>query len=316
MKKILGLDLGTNSIGWALTNQNFDKKQGEIIGLGSRIIPMSQEVLGKFDIGVTKSQTSERTEYRGVRRLNQRQLLRRERLLRVLNKLGFLPKHFADSIDFTKKLGQFKSETEEKIAYKKVGNGKYHFFFIESFSEMVSDFKKTQPQLFEKEKSIPYDWTIYYLRKKALSEKLSNEELSWLLLNFNQKRGYYQLRGEEQEESKNKTEEFHTLIVRDVIERDKGKTGIWYNVILENGWIYKRESKTSLNNWIGKQKEFIVTTEVNDDGTIKLNKENEEKRSFRAVDSEKDWIAIKSKTEQTIETSNKTVGCFIYETLL
>ena len=69
MKKILGLDLGTNSIGWALITQDFDKKEGEINGLGSRIIPMSQDVLGKFDAGQTHSQTAERTGYRGVRRV-------------------------------------------------------------------------------------------------------------------------------------------------------------------------------------------------------------------------------------------------------
>ncbi len=40
MKKILGLDLGTNSIGWALIDQDFEKKEGQIDGLGSRIIPM------------------------------------------------------------------------------------------------------------------------------------------------------------------------------------------------------------------------------------------------------------------------------------
>ncbi|GMT45783.1 MAG: hypothetical protein IEMM0006_1615 [bacterium] len=33
MKKNLGLDLGTNSIGWALVNLDFDKKQGNIQGL-------------------------------------------------------------------------------------------------------------------------------------------------------------------------------------------------------------------------------------------------------------------------------------------
>ena len=27
MKKVLGLDLGTNSIGWALTAQDFEKKR-------------------------------------------------------------------------------------------------------------------------------------------------------------------------------------------------------------------------------------------------------------------------------------------------
>ncbi|MDN3667743.1 hypothetical protein QWY93_00095 [Echinicola jeungdonensis] len=48
MKRILGLDLGTNSIGWALVAQNFEEKQGEILGMGSRIIPMSQDILGEF----------------------------------------------------------------------------------------------------------------------------------------------------------------------------------------------------------------------------------------------------------------------------
>lgn len=85
MKNILGLDLGTNSIGWALVVQNFEEKTGQIINAGSRIIPMSQDILGKFDSGVSISQTAERTGFRGVRRLRERHLLRRERLHRVLN---------------------------------------------------------------------------------------------------------------------------------------------------------------------------------------------------------------------------------------
>jgi CRISPR-associated endonuclease Csn1 len=35
MKKIIGLDLGTNSIGWALVEQDFDNKKGEILDLGN-----------------------------------------------------------------------------------------------------------------------------------------------------------------------------------------------------------------------------------------------------------------------------------------
>jgi len=42
MKRILGLDLRTNSIGWALVEQDFDAKIGKILGMGSRIIPMGQ----------------------------------------------------------------------------------------------------------------------------------------------------------------------------------------------------------------------------------------------------------------------------------
>ena len=199
MKYILGLDLGSNSIGWALIEQDFDNKQGKILGLGSRIIPMEQGILGEFERGNKVSQTAERTEFRGIRRLRERHLLRRERLHRVLHLLGFLPAHYDAQIDFTKRFGKFIGDSEPKLAYNNEG-----FIFLESFNEMVEDFKKHQPQLFYiksngEESKIPYDWTIYYLRKKALYEKISKEELAWIILNFNQKRGYYQLREEEEE---------------------------------------------------------------------------------------------------------------------
>lgn len=321
-KKILGLDLGTNSIGWSLVNQDLETNNGAIIGLGSRIIPMSQEIINDFNKGVSLSQTASRTGYRGVRRLLERNLLRRERLHRTLNVLGFLPKHFAEQIDFERKLGQFIPNTEPKIAYKEIKTAdekiQHEFIFKKAFEEMLEDFKIHQPNLLLNDKKVPYDWTIYYLRKKALSTKIEKEELAWLLLHFNQKRGYYQLRGEEEEETPNKLVEFHTLKVIDVTadEQQKGKTDIWYNVNLENGWIYRRSSKIPLFDWKGKTQEFIVTTELNDDKSIKLNKDGNEKRSFKAVDSEIDWVAIKKSTEEKIDKSKKTVGSYIYETLL
>jgi CRISPR-associated endonuclease Csn1 len=318
MKKILGLDLGTNSIGWALVEQNFDEKQGKILGMGTRVIPISQDILGEFDKGNSISQTAERTGYRSVRRLRERYLLRRERLHRVLNVLGFLPEHFAEQIDFEKRLGKFKDETEPKLAY----NDK-QFIFQNSFNEMLADFKLHQPQLLHrknrkgKDAKIPYDWTIYYLRKKALSKKIEKEELAWILLNFNQKRGYYQLRGEEGEENPNKRVEFYSLKIVDVKadEQQKGKDDIWYSLILENGWIYRRSSKTPLFDWKDKTRDFIVTTDLNDDGSIKTDKDGNEKRSFRAP-GENDWTLLKKKTEQDIDQSYKTIGTYIYDTLL
>lgn len=320
-KRILGLDLGTNSIGWALIEQNFEDKEGEILGLGSRIIPMSQDVLGKFDAGQSISQTAERTHYRSVRRLYQRDNLRRERLHRVLNILGFLPQHYAEAIDFDKKIGQFKEDQEPKLPYFKNLEGKFEFIFKESFEEMVSDFRNHQSQLFYiksngKETKIPYDWTIYYLRKKALAEKITQQELAWIILNFNQKRGYYQLRGEEEQVEENKSVKFYALKVVKVEEDEKAKNGdSWYNVHLENGWIYRRTSKTFLE-WEGKIREFIVTEKLDENGKVKIKKDGQEDRSFKAVNSEEDWIAIKKSTEDKIEFSGKTVGTFIYDTLL
>ena len=37
MKKILGLDLGTNSIGWALIERNFDERKENALGDGKTI---------------------------------------------------------------------------------------------------------------------------------------------------------------------------------------------------------------------------------------------------------------------------------------
>jgi len=317
MKKILGLDLGTNSIGWALIENNFENKTGKIINAGSRIIPMPQDKLGDFEKGNSVSQTADRTKYRGVRRLNERNLLRRERLHRVLNILGFLPEHYAKCIDFNKKLGQFYENTEPKLVYfKNEKTNKNNFLFKNSFEEMLQDFKEHQAELVKDNKKIPYDWTIYYLRKKSLTKKIEKEELAWLLLNFNQKRGYYQLRGEDDDENKNKLVEFYSLLVTDVIDSGdkKGQHEIWYNVHLENGWIYRRPSKTFLD-WKGKTKEFIVTTDIDEKGNVKKDKDGKEKRSFRAP-QEDDWTLLKKKTEFDIEQSNKTVGCYIYDTLL
>ena len=123
MKKILGLDLGTNSIGWAVVNADEIVRENEtsylqpksISSAGSRIIPMDEGVLGDFDRGNTKSQTKGRTDFRSARRLLERYLLRRERLLRVLKLMGFLPEHFANQID---EFGKFVDYDEPKLQSK------------------------------------------------------------------------------------------------------------------------------------------------------------------------------------------------------
>lgn len=310
MKKILGLDLGTNSIGWAVVN---GEQTGNGITLqdieasGSRIIPMDAAILGDFDKGNSVSQTSVRTGFRGTRRLHERYLLRRERLHRVLSVMDFLPKHYAEKLD---KYGHFLKENEPKLAWN---NGQ--FLFMDSFNEMLADFATNQPELVADGKKVPLDWTIYYLRKKALTQAITKEELAWILLQFNQKRGYNQLRDEEEDQNKNQLVEFYSLKVVEVEDSgDKKGNDIWYNVKLENGWIYKRASSIPLD-WVGKVKDFIVTTDLNDDGTVKTDKDGKEKRSFRAP-KEDDWTLLKKKTEYTIDISGNTVGEYIYNSLL
>ena len=179
IKYILGLDIGSNSIGWALIQLFIEEKQGKIIATGSRIIPMDQGLLGDFEKGNSVSQTAERTFYRSTRKLRQRHLLRRERLHRVLHILGFLPPHYDKQIDFSKRYGKFVDNTEPKLTYEEG-----RFLFMDSFQEMLSDFKSHQPTLFYtkkkgEESKIPYDWTIYYtLGRKHFHRKSAKK--SWL----------------------------------------------------------------------------------------------------------------------------------------
>lgn len=314
MKRILGLDLGTNSIGWAILLANI-AENGNIVlksieAAGSRIIPMDAATLGDFDRGNSISQTAERTRLRGIRHLLERCLLRRERLHRVLDILGFLPFHYSQALN---RYGQIKEGEEPKLAWRKNNIGNYEFLFTDSFNEMLKDFKEVHPELVGKK--IPYDWTIYYLRKKALTQKISKEELAWVLLNFNQKRGYYQLRGKEEETISNKKVEYVALKVVSVESTgEKRGKDVWYNVHLENGWIYRRTSNVPLD-WGGKVKEFIVTTDINEDGTPKKDKEGNVKRSFRSP-KEDDWTLIKERTQSEIEHSGKTVGTYIYDSIL
>ena len=158
-------------------------------------------------------------------------------------------------------MGQFKNGKETKLNYKPKTDGKYEFIFQSSFNEMLKEFKIAQPELFYvkangRETKIPYDWTLYYLRKKALSQPLSKQELAWIILNFNQKRGYYQLRGEEIDDDKHK--QFVQLKVKEVVdsgEAVKGKS--LFDVIFENGWKYDKQV-VKTEDWIDRTKEFIV----------------------------------------------------------
>lgn len=89
------------------------------------------------------------------------------------------------------------------------------------------------------------------------------------MLNFNQKRGYYQLRGEEEKEDNKKSVEYYALKVVAVEDSgDRKGKDIWYNVKLENGWVYRRASSIPLD-WVGKVKEFIVTTDLDEKGNPK-----------------------------------------------
>lgn len=138
MKKILGLDLGTTSIGWALVNEaNEENERSSIIKLGVRVNPLSVDELSDFERGKSITTNADRTLKRSMRRNLQRYKLRREELIKVLKDSGFIN-------DAT-----ILSEDGNKSTFE-----------------------------------------TYRLRAKALTEEISLEALSRVLLMINKKRGY------------------------------------------------------------------------------------------------------------------------------
>lgn len=91
MKKILGLDLGTNSIGWAVVNEaeNEDEKSS-IVKLGVRVNPLTVDELTNFEKGKSITTNADRTLKRSARRNLQRYKLRRENLITTLKENGFI----------------------------------------------------------------------------------------------------------------------------------------------------------------------------------------------------------------------------------
>src|SRR5574344_1635014 len=91
MKKILGLDLGTNSIGWAVVNEA--EKEGEkssIMKLGVRVNPLTVDEKSNFEKGKSITTNADRTLKRSARRNLQRYKLRRENLISCLKENGFI----------------------------------------------------------------------------------------------------------------------------------------------------------------------------------------------------------------------------------
>jgi CRISPR-associated endonuclease Csn1 len=86
MKKILGLDLGTTSIGWAYVEEaeENETEQSAIVGLGVRVNPLTTEEQTDFEKGKPTSINANRTLKRGARRNLQRYKHRRANLLQLL----------------------------------------------------------------------------------------------------------------------------------------------------------------------------------------------------------------------------------------
>ena len=91
MKRILGLDLGTSSVGWAVVDQaENEKEKSQIIKMGVRIVPLDAQERDDFEKGKSITTTAERNLKHGMRINLQRYKQRREHLIKLLKREGFI----------------------------------------------------------------------------------------------------------------------------------------------------------------------------------------------------------------------------------
>lgn len=97
MKRILGLDLGSASIGWAVIEENNSEEtvveadsatDDRIVAIGSRIIPLSVDESTQFSKGQALTKNADRTKSRTQRKGYDRYQLRRALLLEELGRRG------------------------------------------------------------------------------------------------------------------------------------------------------------------------------------------------------------------------------------
>lgn len=140
MKKILGLDLGTNSIGWALiTTENNAPK--EILGMGSRIIPLSPDDANEFSTGNAISKNSKRTSKRSARKGYDRYQQRRQNLTLVLRALNMLPDEQLIKLPILE-LWQLRANaatTGHKLTLPEIGRVLYHLNQKRGYKHAKSD---------------------------------------------------------------------------------------------------------------------------------------------------------------------------------
>ena len=91
MKRILGLDLGSTSIGWAYVKEaENENEKSEIVKLGVRVVPLTTDEETDIEKGNPITVNAQRTLKRGARRNLDRYQMRRAALIDIMKQYGFI----------------------------------------------------------------------------------------------------------------------------------------------------------------------------------------------------------------------------------
>lgn len=151
---ILGIDIGTSSIGWSLLATDSDGSPNGIVDVGVRIFPAGVD--GNIDSGREEPRNLKRRDARSARRLGWREGRRHRRCVSILQSMGLLPQ-----------TEDLKPPTLNQM-----------------FQELDTQLRPTDTD--HRETII---W-LYHLRARALDERLEPHELGRAIIHLLKRRGF------------------------------------------------------------------------------------------------------------------------------
>lgn len=206
--KILGLDLGVTSIGWALIEKNNENGEIDLIKSGVRIIPIETKEANQFSSGNTASPNIERRKKRMQRRMYFRKKNRNQSLIKTLIDKGL-------------------------------------------WDESLINIEKNK---------------LWELRNKAVNEQISLSELGRILYHLAQRRGYKQMRIEQDESDANSKSDYKKNIYTryQIIKNENITVGQYFYRELKNNEHYRvkeqifprKAYEEEFEKIINKQKEY------------------------------------------------------------
>ena len=185
MERILGIDTGTNSLGWAI----IDKGDGEtkLVAEGTNIFAEGV----KIEKGIESSKAAERTEHRSVRKHYWRRKVRKIRLLTILSEHHLCP--------------PLNKEALRQWRLKKV--------YPEN--ELFMQWQRTE----DKTDVNPYHFRYICLTKKLdLTDLTQRYILGRALYHLNQRRGFLSNRKEATKESEGAVKEGISSLTQEIVD--------------------------------------------------------------------------------------------------
>lgn len=146
-RKILGLDLGVGSVGWALIETEDDQPKS-ILAMGSRIVPLSSDDSTKFQKGQAITKNAERTQKRTMRKGLNRYQIRRALLTDLLRRNGMLPEYMNENVIDLWQLRSDAATEGKQLSLPQIGRVLYHINqkrgYKHSKADISADAKQTK----------------------------------------------------------------------------------------------------------------------------------------------------------------------------